>query len=330
MVKFSIIVLNFNGRTVLGKCLDFLEKLHFDDKEIIVLDGGSTDSSEELVIKNYPFAQLVDLGANLGYAKANNLGACKAKGEWVVFLNNDAYLKKSWLLEVEQVINKDPKVAAIGGKIYKWPTKEFDSAGAFIDYPLGYGPGRGRGRIDTGCWDDYCEVAYLSGAALCVNRRVFLEAGGFDTSYGYLHEETDLCWRLRLMGYKVVYSPSAICWHVGSYTFKKGALNRSYLVELNRMKTNAKNYDASNFFNWLFNEFLYSFFLSVTFFTKEYRQLFLAHLKASANFLKALKFVMKERMRIQSVRKISDDRILVLHRRRSIANISHESFVRKH
>lgn len=176
MPKFSIIVLNYNGRDVLDICLGSLEKLCLDDTEIIVLDGGSTDGSTELVLRKNNFAKLIDLGGNLGYAKANNVGANYAKGEWLIFLNNDAFLDEKWLSEIEQVINKDQNVAAIGGKIYKWLTNEFDSAGAFIDYPLGYGPGRGRGTIDDGGWDDYCEVAYLSGAAICVNKRVFLEA----------------------------------------------------------------------------------------------------------------------------------------------------------
>lgn len=315
---------------MLDLCLSSLEKLSFDNKEIIVLDGGSSDGSKELVLKKYVSTTLIDLGKNLGYAKANNVGADYAKGKWLIFLNNDAFLDEKWLIEIERVINKYPSVAAIGGKIYKWLTNEFDSAGAFIDYPLGYGPGRGRGTIDNGRWDDYCEVAYLSGAAICVNKHAFLEVGGFDPSYGYLHEETDLCWRLRLQGYKVIYTPTAICWHVGSYSFKKATLNRFYLVELNRMRTNAKNYSTFNLFQWLFNELLYTIFLCVIApFSEKYTILFFSHSKAVKSFLQILKPIMKTRACVQSARKVLDNIVLKAHRRRTIADISCDALVKR-
>jgi hypothetical protein len=325
LTKFSILVLNFNGRKLLDECLNHLEDMRYENKEIIVLDAGSTDGSRELVLEKHPYAKIVDLGGNLGYAEANNVGARYAEGEWLVFLNNDAFLKPNWLIEIERAINQDRLVTAVGGKIYKWSTHEFDSAGAYVDYPLGYGPARGRNRVDDGSYDEYGEVAYVSGAAMCVHRRKFLEVGGFDKSYKYLHEETDLCWRLRLRGYKVLYTPKAVCWHIGSYTFKRATLDRSYLVELNRMKTNMKNYAANHLVIWLFNELIYSVFLfGMAPVGEVYHQLVLAHSKAIAHFLRTLSGTMRSRADVQVTRIVSDDVILRLHRRRTIAEIAYD------
>jgi hypothetical protein len=315
---------------LLDKCLNHLEKLLYENKEIIVIDGGSTDGSRELVLKKHPSAEFLDLGDNLGYATANNIGARHAEGEWLVFLNNDAFLEPRWLTEIESIANKDRSVVVMGGKIYKWPGTEFDSAGAYVDYPLGYGPARGKDKMDDGSWDDECEVAYVSGAAMCVRRCEFLGVGGFDASYKYLHEETDLCWRLRLKGYRVLYAPKAICWHVGSYTFKRARLDRTYLVELNRMKTNMKNYDTYNMISWLFNELVYSVFLcGMAFIEKTYRALSLAHFKAGIEFLKTLSVTVKSRAYVQGTRAVSDDIIMRLHRRRMIANIAYDLMVQK-
>jgi len=95
----SIIVLNWNGLRYLGRCLDAIAAQTFQDYEVLVLDNNSTDGSLEDVPQRWPAFQMVRFSQNLGFAAGNNRGAELARGRWIAFLNNDAFLSRSgWLI----------------------------------------------------------------------------------------------------------------------------------------------------------------------------------------------------------------------------------------
>ena len=115
---FSVIILNWNGRGLLGECLDALRAQTFRDFEAIVVDNGSTDgSADEVRARESDPVALVALGRNHGYAGGNNRGLAAARGTWAVFLNNDTQADPRWLEELHAAVRRHPDVQVFACKV---------------------------------------------------------------------------------------------------------------------------------------------------------------------------------------------------------------------
>ena len=128
----SIIIVNFNGKTHLKKCLDSLEKVNYSNFETILVDNNSTDGSVEFVTKNYSDVIIIKLNQNKGYAEPNNIGAHLAKGDYLLFLNNDTIVTPEFIFEMIKVSEKDETIAMCQSLLLK-PDGSIDSSGDFID-----------------------------------------------------------------------------------------------------------------------------------------------------------------------------------------------------
>src|SRR5256885_16311558 len=115
----SIIILNYNGRKHLEACLSSLQDLEFPKQqlEIIVVDNGSTDGSLGLVKARFPGVVLVQNETNLGFSKAANMGAERARGEYVAFLNNDMRVGKNWLSVLLETARAGEGLACVGSTV---------------------------------------------------------------------------------------------------------------------------------------------------------------------------------------------------------------------
>ena len=131
--KVSVIIVNYNGKALLEKCLESLSKVNYENFEIIVVDNNSTDGSIELVTKNYPSIILLKLNSNKGFAEPNNIGAKIANGKYLLFLNNDTIVTPNFISEMVQVIENDKKIAICQSLLLK-PDESVDSSGDFIDH----------------------------------------------------------------------------------------------------------------------------------------------------------------------------------------------------
>ena len=109
--KISVIIVNYNGKKLLEKCLESLFKTDYNNFEVILVDNNSTDGSMEFVTKNYPNVIVVKLDSNKGFAEPNNIGAKIAKGEYMLFLNNDTVTTTNFISEMIKVLEKDEKIA---------------------------------------------------------------------------------------------------------------------------------------------------------------------------------------------------------------------------
>ncbi len=114
----SIIIVNFNGKTHLERCLTSLKKITYPKSrfEIIIVDNNSHDNSVTFIKNNYPYVQLIQSKENLGFAGGNNLGVSKAQGEYVVLLNNDTWVDENWLQALVTRAESDPQIAAVNSK----------------------------------------------------------------------------------------------------------------------------------------------------------------------------------------------------------------------
>jgi len=240
----TIVILNFNGRRYLEVCLSSLQKLTYQNFEIIVIDNASTDGSVEFVKANYPRVKLLVNPVNLGFAEGCNVGMQNARGNYVALLNNDIEVDPNWLRELILVAQSDPRIAICASKIMMFHNRKvFNSAGGEYDV---YGSGHDRGlyEFDHGQYSRVEEVFFACGGAMLLRRDILKDIGLFDSRYFIYGEDVDLCWRAWLGGYKVVYVPLAIVYHRYGGTMETLTVQRLYLTSRNSLCSILKNYSS--------------------------------------------------------------------------------------
>ncbi len=213
----SIVVLSYNGRAWLERCLGAAVAELAPDCELIVVDNGSSDGSVDFVQGSFPAVRVIPLERNMGFAAGNNAGAQAARGRYVAFLNNDAAPQPGWLLALRSALDGDPHLGlAASCIVFMHDPSVIDSAGDGLTR-WGGAFKRGHGRpvqesLDAG------EVFGACGAACLVRREVFDELGGFDGAFFAVYEDVDLSYRFQLHGYRCMYVPEAVVHHAGSAT----------------------------------------------------------------------------------------------------------------
>ncbi|MDH3735652.1 MAG: glycosyltransferase family 2 protein [Nitrosopumilus sp.] len=209
----SIIIVNYNGKKFLDDCFDTLQKITYSNFEIILIDNNSTDNSIEFIKNRYPSTIIIKLEKNYGFAYPNNVGAKNAKGDFLLFLNNDTKVHPDFISEMVDVLKKDSKIAICQSMLLK-PDGGIDSSGDFVDH-LG-GVYSSKEQIH-----DIREILSARGASMMIRKEIFNKLKGFDEKFFVSFEDVDLGWRAWIFGYKVVVIPNSIVYHVGAQTTKK-------------------------------------------------------------------------------------------------------------
>jgi hypothetical protein len=216
--KVSIIMPNLNGLELLKISIPSILKTQYPDIEIIVVDNGSSDDSVSFLLKEYPSVKVMALKENKGIVSAYNLGVSKAHGSLFSFLNNDIEVDPDWLMPLVLAVENNERVAGCDSKYINYYERDKidDSGGAgrFID-KYGNAVNRGGGEIDKGQFNSQEEVFH--GLSI-FKKDLFMKVGGFDESFFGYYDETDLCWRLHRLGYKILFVPESIIYHMGSVT----------------------------------------------------------------------------------------------------------------
>ena len=113
-ISVSVIIVNYNGKVYLDKCLDSIKNTTlYSDLQVLVVDNNSVDGSANMVKEKYPDVKIIELKENVGFCKANNLGAKEAKGDLYVFLNNDTIVTNTWLSELVKSVTENDREVAI-------------------------------------------------------------------------------------------------------------------------------------------------------------------------------------------------------------------------
>ena len=217
------------------------------------VDNASTDGSVDFVKEMFggkSSLTIVQNSENLGFAEGNNVGMRLASGEYFVLLNNDTIVEKNWLLEIVRVMKSDLSVGAAQCKLISMNVHDLlDSAGGYIDR-YGFPLERGAQEEDFGQYDNMNEIFYAKGAGLGIKRCVLNETGFFDKDYFLYFEETDLCWRIWLRGYRIVFAHSSVVYHFGFAsnfeTKSRKNLKYDYLSTKNQIMMLLKNYEFLN------------------------------------------------------------------------------------
>ena len=243
--QIGILILNWNGRSLLERFLPSICANNSINSDIIVVDNASTDTSIEFLKMTYPAVKRIEFDVNYGFAEGYNRAIAKVDYEYVVLLNSDVRVGENWLQSPFDFLESNKNYAACQPKILdeKKPLS-FEYAGACGGYIDLFGYPFCRGRIfdtlevDSGQYDTVKDVFWASGAALFIRRECYIEVGGLDASFFAHQEEIDLCWRLLNKNYKIACVPESKVYHLGGASLdimnpKKTFLNfRNNLIML--------------------------------------------------------------------------------------------------
>ena len=241
-LKASIIIPVFNKLEYTKQCIKALyDNTPIPLFELIIVNNASTDGTKEYLdqlSQQVNNIKVIHNQENLGFAKACNQGARIAEGRYLVFLNNDTVPLKGWLDALIETIEKDEKIGAVGTKLI-YPDGRLQEAGSVI-FNDGTGWNFGKGdEAHKDIYNEAYEVDYCSGACLLVRKDLFWKIGGFDERYSpAYYEDTDLCFALRKLGYKVVYCPRCEVIH-----FEGVTINENIHKDFKTMQIETKRQD---------------------------------------------------------------------------------------
>ncbi len=310
MKKVSVIVVNWNGKDVLSGCLRSLAEQDYENYEVLVVDNGSEDGSQALVKNEFPSVKLIENGRNLGFGTAVNKGFERAEGDYFIFLNNDLVLQADCIRQLAILLDLDSSVGAAIPKILYYPdndslkeTAKINSYGVLVNY-TGIACPNLIGQPDE---PDLSLIESACGGIFMFSREVYEEVGGFDEDLFLYHEDHDLSWRIRMMGWKLMVAPASVCNH--HYNFNKGVL-KFYRSEKNRLHILLKNFECKTL--WLIApavalvelaQIVHSIFHGWFFLKMK------SYLEIAEQSIK----ISRKRRKIQSTRKVADKEIIKLY-----------------
>jgi GT2 family glycosyltransferase/glycosyltransferase involved in cell wall biosynthesis len=239
-VEISIIIPVFNQFRFTQACLASLQERDGSERfEVIVVDDWSTDVTSEAVPK-MPGVVYLRNETNCGFIASCNRGGEKARGKYLVFLNNDTLVTDGWLRALVETFTEEPRAGIVGSKLI-YPDGRLQEAGGIIWQDAS---GWNYGRSDDPAKPEYNylrEVDYCSAAALMIPKSLFQSVGGFDARYApAYYEDADLAFKVRQAGYQVLYQPLSEVIHyegatggtdLSTSTKKHQEINRSTFAE---------------------------------------------------------------------------------------------------
>ncbi|MEG2428591.1 MAG: glycosyltransferase [Clostridium sp.] len=234
MPKVSIIIPVYNQIQYTYLCLaSILEHTQDVSYEIIIADDVSTDATEHLS----EFAENITIcrnKENQGFLKNCNQAARAAKGQFIMFLNNDTQVTERWLSALVELIESNPDMGMVGSKLV-YPDGRLQEAGGIL---WSDGSGWNYGRLDDPDKAEYNyvkDVDYISGAAILLPLKLWKQIGGFDERFAPAYcEDSDLAFAVRKAGYRVVYQPLSKVIHfegISNGTDVNGSGLKRYQVE---------------------------------------------------------------------------------------------------
>ncbi len=313
----SIIIVNRDGGHLLLDCVGSVRKFS-KNCELIVVDNGSTDGSPEKLQAWYSDVRLIRNPFNYGFARANNVGMKEAKGKYVVLLNSDTVVTCAWLDRLVECVEKDQRIGLATPKLLR-PDGRLDSTGHIFMFKEADARNRGEEEPDNGQYDGLTDLVSCDFACVLIKRKVWEEIGFLDQKFFFFHEDMDFCIRAGIAGWRIVYCPSSIVYHVrGGSTSPR--LRRKFVDQRRRylLRLVLKNYETKNIvvvFLYLGGEIVISI-LGVLRGLKNHDLSYLKlRLRNVGTILVAMLWnvahpPLKERIVVQARRKVSDSQLM--------------------
>lgn len=320
-VKVSIIILNWNGSSDVLRCVDCALKQTYPEIEVVVVDNASNDGSIELLLEKYPGCHYIRNSTNLGFARGMNLGIAMSSGEYVVPLNQDAFLDNMFVSELVSALEQDLTLGAgspvvnVVGKV----GNQIDNTQPLYS-EIGYMLRKQMRGIAASRTEDPQYVFGPSGCCPFLRRQMLediaLSPGQYyDESYLTGAEDIDLYFRMQLLGWRCLYVPKALCTHIGSGSvggklriFEK-PLWYQRVVLRNRYYTMIADIPAHVLVRLLPYLLITEVGLPL-FFLVRYPKTFVALVWAWMETLKSFPRLLRKRRQVQSGRRIGSEEIM--------------------
>lgn len=314
MIKTAIVILNWNGKKFLEKFLPSIISASNENGYVVyTADNNSTDDSVLWLSQNFPQVKLIQLDQNYGFALGYSKALQQIDSEYYVLLNSDVEVTTHWLTPIINMMDKDKNIAACMPKIKSYQNRELfeyaGAAGGFIDK---YGYPFCRGRIlnviekDQGQYDDVREIFWASGACMFLRASAYFEAGGLDADFFAHMEEIDLCWRLKRLGYKIMYSPEVTVYHVGGGTLPNNTPRKIYLNYRNNLFLLFKNLPADKFIPVITMRLFLDGFSSILYILQGKFRFFWSVIKSHFAFYCNIGKLTKKRKQFKKIEKTTD------------------------
>ena len=218
-MRLAVVIVNFNGGELVERSLEALAAQTRAPDRTIVVDNASTDASPDRIAERFPEVELIRLERNAGFAGGNNAGVrAAADCEWVALLNPDAFPEPTWLERLLAAAEERPEYAFFGSLLLRADDPEQVDGTGDAYHVGGMAWRRDNGRPLAEAHLDPGEIFSPCAAAALYRRDVFLAAGGFDEALFAYYEDSDLAFRLRLLGERCFFVPDAVVRHVGFST----------------------------------------------------------------------------------------------------------------
>ncbi len=322
--EVAVIVLNFNGINLIDESLGSMLKQNFKKMQLYMADDASTDNSIDYVSKKYPSVKIIKGLVNRGTAGVSNFSVSQITEPYVVLASNDMFFDKNCIKELYKTITKNKKIGICTSvllKHEKFPSDNLyhvDNAGFDVDI-FGFISPKYRDEPQKNLPKKAFETFATCGGCFIIKREIYQKLGGFDNSFWSLSDDVDLCWRTRLLGYKIYANPNSFLLHHMSAILKKEKQGKTrYLSERNNLTMILKNY---SFLSLLFIMPLYFIIelMEIIFhFISKKSYLSKSVIMAIIDNIKKIKETLIKRKEIQSTRVVSDLKIFKLLRKSSI------------
>jgi GT2 family glycosyltransferase len=311
----SAVVINWNGRDYLEGCLQSLLAQGPQIEEIVVVDNHSDDGSREFLAERFPSVRVVDAGANVGPARARNLGVQSTTGDLVLLVDNDVILPAGTLSALAHCLGEDPSCAAVQARsvcvdqpdVLHYDTADLHVLGTLVLH--GFFRPRAEVPLPVG------PIGAVIALCLLVRRDAFEDAGGFCSRMFILYEDNDLSYRLRMRGYTLRAAPDTAVLHAGGtaglsfrspearYAGRRVALHTRnrwlLLMRCMRWRTLVLTAPIQLLYAFVYTGFAAS------------RGAFLAALRGHCEALVALPWALRARREVQERRRVADRDLLV-------------------
>lgn len=307
----SIIVLNYNAKKFIEKCLSSLHKLNYPKSryQIVFVDNASIDGSVNFVKEKFPRVKIIKNKKNLGFSAGNNVALKTIKSDYYILINVDMFVDRNWLINLVKVAESDDRIGLCASKILTMSDKsKINYAGGWINF-LGFAWPKGFLQKDKKEFNKIEETGYTAGGALLIKKEVLEKVGLLEENFFMYYDDIDYSWRVKLFGFKTLYVPKAVIYHnyQGSSEISQNVVKKFYHLEKNRLETLIKCYSLKT----LLLLFPLTFFveLGLNFYFLIFYKNPLKLLTYEA-LIKNYKSILKKRLFIQKNRVVKDKQIL--------------------
>lgn len=305
--RVAVVIVNYNGGTLLRRCLDALALQTYRSFRTIIVDNASTDGSLDSLSEHASRIEVIRSSTNVGFAAGTNLGIrAAADCEWIACLNPDAFPQPDWLHALMQATEQHPQYSFFGSRMISVnEPNRLDGTGDVYHvsgsvWHRDYRAPVANTRLDSD------EIFSPCAAAALYRRSIILEVGGLDESFFCYMEDVDLGFRLRLVGYRCLYVPHAVVHHVGSGITGKRSHFTTYHGHRNLVWVFFKNMPSALLWRYLPQHLLFNL-ISLVWFSLRGQPRSICRAKWDA--LKGLPGALAARRRTQRIRRVRAEEI---------------------